>query len=340
MAERMLISTLTLTLLLGAWGAGCGDSAEGSKDNGGTPSGTGASGTGSVPPSTGATGAVGAGATATVGGGGSGATGAVGPTGGATEPAPTDGCNATSWPESGPYTIDVGGTQREYIVTLPDGYAGTQPMKLIFVYHGLTGTMEQTASGFWGYFGMQGISDGSAIFVAPQGLPSEPGGDDYGWRNTDSEDTAFHRAMIERFTVEYCIDAQRIFTTGMSFGGVMSNSVGCEVGDLVRAIAPIAGAGPGFGQWGGPGCVGQVAALLIHGSADTTVSLDMGLESRDHWIEANGCSTDSTPVAPTQYCVSYSGCAAGYPVIWCEHEGGHTVPDFSAQTIWDFFQQF
>jgi len=331
MANRMLATTLTLTLLLTALATGCGDDSGGSDER----QGTGASPSG--------TGAVGAGATGAVGAGGGGAVGAGGAgTGGVTEPTPTDGCNATSWPESGPYTIDVNGTEREYTVTLPDGYAGTQPMKLIFVYHGLTGTMEQTVgNGFWGYFGMQALSDGSAIFVAPQGLPSAPGEVDYGWRNDNGEDTAFHRAMIERFTAEYCIDAERIFTTGMSYGGIMSNNVGCEVGDLVRAIAPIAGAGPGFGSFGGgPTCVGAVAALVIHGSADETVSIDMGMASRDHWIEANGCTTDSTPVEPTEYCVSYSGCAAGLPVVWCEHEGGHTIPDFSAQTIWDFFQQF
>ena len=120
----------------------------------------------------------------------------------------------------------------------------------------------------------------------------------------------------------------------------MSNTVGCYLGDVVRAIGPIAGAGPGFGTFGAPDCVGQVAALLVHGSADETVSIDMGMESRDYWLEANGCSTSTTPLEPTEYCVEYSGCAADYPVVWCEHEGGHTIPDFAAQSVWDFFQRF
>lgn len=274
------------------------------------------------------------------------------PDDGPAEPMPSSGCDAASWPESGPQTIEVQGQDREYILTLPDGYDSSTAYELIYVYHGLNGTAEQTAgSGFFGYFGIQDVSDGSAILVAPQGLPSEPGGTDFAWRNEDGQDTAFARAMMERMTSEYCIDVARIFVTGMSYGGVASNDVGCEVGDLVRAIAPIAGAGPGFGNFGsgGPDCTGQVAALLIHGETDETVTLDSGLASRDHWLEANGCDPASAmPYIPNadceEYegcsCDSYSGCQSGFPVEWCTHPDGHTIPGFSAQTIWDFFQRF
>jgi hypothetical protein len=39
-------------------------------------------------------------------------------------------------------------------------------------------------------------------------------------------------------------------------------------------------------------------------------------------------------------CVSYDGCAAGYPVVWCEFNGPHTPAPNSAATIWSFFSQF
>jgi hypothetical protein len=39
-------------------------------------------------------------------------------------------------------------------------------------------------------------------------------------------------------------------------------------------------------------------------------------------------------------CVSYSGCDPGYPVAWCEFDGGHTVPPFAAEAIFKFFSQF
>lgn len=326
-------------------GGPVGGTDPGSTVSGGT--GAGAATTGGTEPGSAETGGADPGGAASGGtGSGEAETGGAEPggTGGSTaEPElPTTGCDATSWPESGAYTIEAAGKTRDYIVTLPDDYDGTRPMRLIFVWHGLTGTMEQTAgSGFWGYFGLQNVADGSAIFVAGQGLPSAEGETDYAWRDTDDEDTAFAAAMIERFSNDYCIDASRIFSTGMSYGGVMSNETGCDLGDRIRAIAPIAGAGPGFGAWGQTvECVGEVAALLIHGTADETVPLDSGTASREHWLEANGCTATATPVAPTEYCVAYSGCNAGYPVTWCEHSGGHEIPDWSAQTIWDFFLQF
>jgi poly(3-hydroxybutyrate) depolymerase len=266
------------------------------------------------------------------------------------DPVPTSGCDAATWPDSGTYTMEIQSTEREYVLAVPEGYDGTTPTRLVFVYHGLGGTAAQTAgSGNFGYFGIARVSEGNAILVAPQGLPSSEGGTDYAWRNSNGEDTEFARAMIERIGGEYCVDAQRIFVTGMSYGGVASNDIGCDVGDVVRAIAPIAGAGPGFGSFGGggPSCMGQVAALLIHGIADSTVYFEQGEASRDHWLEANGCGTESTPVenqACADYegcqCVEHSGCQADYPVQFCSHPDGHIIPQFSAQTIWNFFLRF
>lgn len=258
------------------------------------------------------------------------------------DPTPTSGCGAATWPENGRYSMEINGKTREYILTVPEGYDGTTPMKLISVWHGLGGTIDDMDNAFWGYYGMATANDGSAIFTAGQGLPSEASGTDFAWRNTDQEDTDFARAIFEWFGANFCIDAERIFATGMSYGGVMSNEVGCYVGDVVRAIGPIAGAGPGFGAWGGggPQCVGQVASILVHGTADETVTLDNGEASRDHWLEANGCSTTTQPAEPTEYCVQYDGCQSDYPVVWCVHDGGHTIPDWSPQAIWDFFEQF
>jgi polyhydroxybutyrate depolymerase len=318
-----------------------GDATGGTGTSGDATGGTGTGGdaTGGTGTSAGATGGTGTGGDATggTGTGGDGAGGSEPGTGGSTM---TSGCGAASWPENGRYTIDIGGTTREYVFTAPDGYDGTTPMRLIFVWHGLGGTIDSMDSQFFSYYGMGQVNDGSAILAAGQGLPSEPGGTDYGWRNTDGEDVAFVRATVDWFSSNFCIDAARIFATGMSYGGMMSNTLGCEVGDVFRAIAPIAGAGPGFGGFGEPTCVGQVASLLIHGTADETVTIDMGEASRDHWVEAKHCSTNSSAVAPTEYCVAYSDCDPGYPVHWCVHSGGHTIPDFSAQTIWDFFAQF
>jgi polyhydroxybutyrate depolymerase len=49
--------------------------------------------------------------------------------------------------------------------------------------------------------------------------------------------------MVTWATTNYCIDRSRIFSVGMSYGGIMSNTLGCEMGDVFRALAPMSGSG-------------------------------------------------------------------------------------------------
>jgi poly(3-hydroxybutyrate) depolymerase len=252
------------------------------------------------------------------------------------DPMPSSGCGASEWPPSGNQSIDVDGTMRDYIVKIPDAYEANTPYRLVFAWHGLGGTAESIASGFrGGYYGLETRAMGTTIFVAGQGLETGSGG--AGWPNTGGRDIAFVRAMLDWLRSSYCIDETRIFSTGMSYGGIMSNTVGCQLGDVVRAIAPIAGSGPR--AFGGAMCVGQVAAWLAHGNMDTVVTFESGVGSRDHWVMTNNCGSETMPVAP-ENCVAYQGCDDGHPVHWCEFDGGHTVPGFASEAIWNFFAQF
>jgi poly(3-hydroxybutyrate) depolymerase len=116
----------------------------------------------------------------------------------------------------------------------------------------------------------------------------------------------------------------------------MTNAVGCHRGNLVRAIAVVAGSGPYSSS-----CQGQVAAWITHGVEDTYVSFSSGEASRDHWVAANHCSSNTTPGNPSQ-CQNYQGCDPGYPVIWCPHENdsGHQHPSFGRQAVREFFVSF
>jgi polyhydroxybutyrate depolymerase len=246
-------------------------------------------------------------------------------------------------PESGSYTIDVDGVTREYIVSLPENYDGAHPYKLVFAWHGRTGTAEQIAGGAFGggFYGLKSDARGgdSTIFVAGQGLGTDEDPEDTGWPNTDGRDVAFVRATLDWLGQNYCIDQERIFSIGMSYGGIMSNTLGCEMGDVFRAIAPIASAF--FGAFGGDAseCAGPVAVWLTHGTADDVLPLENGEEALELWLGQNGCDTTTVPVEPSP-CVQYDGCESGYPVHWCVHDGGHIVPDFSADGAWAFFSQF
>jgi polyhydroxybutyrate depolymerase len=247
-------------------------------------------------------------------------------------PAMSAGCGKAQFPPSARNTIMVGDLNREYIVKLPTNYDPNKPYKLVFTWHFLGGSAQGIAGGFGGgFYGLESMAAGTAIFVSPEGI-------DAAWPNTGGRDVNFARAMVEWMRANYCIDNARIFSTGFSYGAIMSNTVGCQMGDVFRAIAPMAGSGPL--AFGGGGCKGPVAAWIFHGTADNVVQFTGGQRSRDHWVMTNGCTMMTTPGTPSQ-CVEYQGCKAGYPVVWCENPGaGHTQPSYGGSAIWKFFSQF
>ncbi len=244
----------------------------------------------------------------------------------------SSGCGAAMTPGSGNFTIDVAGTMRSYIVKIPTTYDTNKPYRLVFAWHGLGGTAQQIAQ--FGYYQLEQPSAGSAIFVSGQGLDTGTGA---GWPNTNGQDVNFVKALLEWMKKSYCIDEKRVFSVGMSYGGIMSNTLGCQMGGVFRAIAPMAGSGP-F-QFGTSACVGQVAAWLTHGTGDTVVTYDAGVGSRETWRTRNKCQATSQPTPPSP-CVAYDGCDPGYPVHWCAWDGGHTIPTFAAGAIWSFLSQF
>jgi polyhydroxybutyrate depolymerase len=246
---------------------------------------------------------------------------------------PSAGCGAANPPASGSKTIDVGGTQREYIVTVPTSYDANRPHRLIFAWHGLGGRAMQVASS---HYGLASRAGGSAIFIAAQALPNPQQNNLPAWANRNDGDVTLTRRLVEWAETNYCIDTKRVFSVGMSNGGMMSNIVGCELGDTFRAIAAMSGGGPrGYAM---QPCVGQVAVWITHGNKDNNVPFNYGQMSRDYWRGVNNCGTENKPTMSGD-CVEYQGCDQGFPVQFCEFDGGHMVPSFAAEAVWKFFEQ-
>jgi len=316
-------------------------------------SGTSSNNTNSTGGVTGNAGAANAGGTKAAGGA-SAAGGSTSSTAGSTGvagAANTQGCGKTTLPAAcnttatGPCTIDVNGLSRQYFIVLPANYDANTPTPVVFAWHYRGGTAAGLLGGYGGAF--YGVKTGlpNAIYVAGQGLDSgtTDSGTDYGWPNTNGQDVNFAKAMVSWVEANFCVDKNRLFSAGMSYGGMMSNTLGCQMPDVFRAIGVMSGAlYTGYGQT----CVNHpIAAFITHGDADTTVPIAGDQTARDQFIKDNGCDTTNTQsvvLDANTNCTLYSVCTAGnYPVEWCPVVGeGHAIPSWGGAQIAKFFLQF
>jgi poly(3-hydroxybutyrate) depolymerase len=169
-----------------------------------------------------------------------------------------------------------------------------------------------------------------------------------GWANPNGRDIDFAHAMMDRFAANLCIDQNRIFSTGFSFGAMFSFTLACTADSRQRAIAPMAGNTQTSG-----GCENgnrSVAVMSFVGTTDSLLSVHR--QAVQVFVGRDTCSTQRTLVSSgswcdgvaSQYqpctCWQYQNCKAGYPVVECEYNAGHQFAPTSGPTLWNFFSQF
>ncbi|KJK32985.1 poly(3-hydroxybutyrate) depolymerase, partial [Lentzea aerocolonigenes] len=71
-----------------------------------------------------------------------------------------------------------------------------------------------------------------------------------------------------------------------------------------------------------------IAYMGIHGVSDNVLNIGLGRGLRDRFVRNNGCTAQNAPEpragSRTHIITNYSGCRAGYPVVWAAFDGGHT----------------
>jgi poly(3-hydroxybutyrate) depolymerase len=256
------------------------------------------------------------------------------------------GCSATNWPTASPQMLNVtdraGNTvARQFYFALPASYVPSHAYPLVFAFHYLGGQASTIAgTGFTGhYYGIQPLLP-NAIYVAPQGLSgpaTDAGPGQTGFPNTNGQDIAFTRAMVTWFESNFCVDQSRLFSTGFSYGAMMSHTIACEMPDVFRAVGIMSG----ILTEPASRCLNRgIAAWITHGESDATLPYANGVSAKDRVVSLNHCASTTHAVSPSP-CVQYDGCDAADPVIWCSVPGeGHAIPTFGAGAIASFLGQF
>lgn len=169
---------------------------------------------------------------------------------------PSSGCGkAPSKVKNGLNTIQSDGKARTYIVHLPTNYDNKKPYRVIFAFHATGGTANQTAQSYYGQLSRAG-SD--SILISPQGQAPTDASDSAsgfvgsfakgitGWWRTGGkygeQDLQFVDQIIDATDSDLCIETKLRFSTGFSFGGVMSYSLACLRADKFRAVSVQSGA--------------------------------------------------------------------------------------------------
>jgi polyhydroxybutyrate depolymerase len=245
------------------------------------------------------------------------------------------------------------GEKRHFLLHVPPSYDGS-PISLVVNFHGYGSNGEEEEK----LTGMSVKADEAGfIVVYPDGVQATwftgpiPQGD---------RDRQFVRDLVNHISTLYNIDPKRIYATGMSNGGGMTNRVACNLADLFAAVAPNAGA-----YDYSKNCTPSrpVPILAFHGIDDQVVPY-AGFQTQAivpaietwaaDWAQRNGC--DSTPILTTPLDTvtmhSWTNCDGNADVILYALEGhGHSWPgslvmpaSITSQAInatdvmWDFFQ--
>src|SRR5262245_51693710 len=132
--------------------------------------------------------------------------------------------------------LPFGGVTRQYLMHVPPGYDGSTAVPLVVDLHGwISNALQQRAIS-----GMRPPSHAKGLLVV------YPDGRYNAWHaiiscgNRRVDDAGFARAVVAAVQAQANVDARRIYVTGLSNGGAMSQRLACDAADLFAASAPMA----------------------------------------------------------------------------------------------------
>lgn len=176
----------------------------------------------------------------------------------------------------------------------------------------------------------------------------------------DIDDVARLGALIDAWRSRPDVDSTRVYVTGHSNGGFMTERLACALGDRITAAAGLSGAAPASDVHCTP--THSLALLEVHGDADEIVryaggsvfdsgalaafpSAEQGFQD---WAKRLGCAGTPAVGAPLDLdprlagaetsVEEYARCASGSVALWTVHGGSHFVGtgQQAFEAIWRF----
>lgn len=200
--------------------------------------------------------------------------------------------------------------EREFELVLPDNPEGAP---VVFAWHWLGGNARQILN-FGGFRDF--ASEHGAIVVAPEtrGLPFE-------WdtfEGAGSADLIFFDDMLSCVAQQYGADLNRVYTTGMSAGGLWTVTLTHHRAEWLAASAPLSGGATEY-TWE---AAAQVPMMLTWGGpSDTYGSGSQKFSFHDYSLLLSDMLDE-----------------AGHFQLHCVHDDGHNLPPGGTDYLWTFFE--
>jgi polyhydroxybutyrate depolymerase len=257
-------------------------------------------------------------------------------------------------------SLQVGSDSRDYVFTVPPVHTAhtTTPIPLVIDLHGLfegtVGVEPQMTQ-----FSPKAIKEGFVV-AYPTGSTAGIAWDTS--QNAGNKDLTFIDTLISHFESTMCIDAKRIYVTGLSYGAFMTSALMCMRSTVFAAAAPVAGI-----QHECTSTPRKIPVVTFHGTADPILNFDDYKNTPQAWATQYGCgaATRTTvvandpatmgPITKDTWNCSAQGTAVEFYTI---NGGGHAWPGSAFSTsigvivgptatsinatdiIWDFFKRF
>ena len=271
---------------------------------------------------------------------------------------PTTCAGKTATPGDYNMSVVVDGKTRTFIMHVPSAYNGSKPVPMVVDYHPIGGSGAGQMADYGGSTYKSKTDPEGVISLYPDGTDGvSPMG--AGWNVgpccSRDDDVKFSREMIKKVEEIACINPRKIYATGFSMGGGMSNHVACNMSDVFAAVAPAA---MDLNRTNSVSCsiVRPISVIMFRGTQDNICpyaggesfmrdGLDfLGAENNfKFWAEKDGC-TDK-PTTNSSGCQEYSNCNGGAKVVLCTDKNGangtgNGHDQGNGSIGWPFLKQF